>query len=181
MVGQYRCYTSSNLHKNGDRKSLNLPICMAMIQISLISKELFEHWKWQFKYWVSYSSHDDCVWEENTHQWMYEIFSSILCERLKTYLKMIGSYQCCFRPGESTLDQIFRLRRPFEKPSNFESISTINSLFTSMRYFGIPPSNASKHCHCCQNWQRNIRVIHHHERRYIILWLLQSLPGKDYL
>lgn len=83
----------------------------------------------------------------------YKIFSTILCERLKPYLNdIIGSYQCGFRPGKSTTDQIFTLRRLLEKTLEFQidthhlfidfkqaydSIER-SSLFTSMRTFGIP-------------------------------------------
>ena len=35
----------------------------------------------------------------------YGILSSVLCERLKPFInKLIGSYQCGFRPGKSTID-----------------------------------------------------------------------------
>ena len=83
----------------------------------------------------------------------YKIFSSIFCERLKPYLNnIIGSYQCGFRPGKSTTDQIFTLRRLLEKTLEFQidthhlfidfkqaydSISR-ESLFNTMRSFGIP-------------------------------------------
>lgn len=83
----------------------------------------------------------------------YKIFSTILCERLKPYLNdIIGSYQCGFRPGKSTTDQIFTLRRLLEKTLEFQidthhlfidfkqAYDSINrdSLFTTMRSFGIP-------------------------------------------
>ena len=83
----------------------------------------------------------------------YKIFASILCERLKPYLNdIIGNYQCGFRPGKSTTDQIFTLRRLLEKTLEFQidthhlfidfkqAYNSIdrNSLFTSMRSFGIP-------------------------------------------
>ena len=77
----------------------------------------------------------------------------ILCERLKPYLSdIIGSYQCGFRPGKSTTDQIFTLRRLLEKTLEYQidthhlfidfkqaydSIKR-DSLFTTMRSFGIP-------------------------------------------
>ena len=83
----------------------------------------------------------------------YKIFASILCERLKPYLNdIIGSYQCGFRPGKSTTDQIFTLRRILEKTLKFQidthhlfidfkqaydSIER-SSLFTTMSSFGIP-------------------------------------------
>ena len=83
----------------------------------------------------------------------YKIFASILCERLKPYLhNIIGNYQCGFRPGKSTTDQIFTLRRLLEKTLEFQidthhlfidfkqAYDSIDrsSLFTSMRSFGIP-------------------------------------------
>ena len=83
----------------------------------------------------------------------YKIFSSILCERLKPYLlTIIGNYQCGFRPGKSTTDQIFTLRRLLEKTLEFQidthhlfidfkqAYDSIDrsSLFTTMTSFGIP-------------------------------------------
>ena len=83
----------------------------------------------------------------------YKIFSSILCERLKPFLaNIIGSYQCGFRPGKSTTDQIFSLRRILEKTLEYQidthhlfidfkqAYDSIDrsSLFTTMTSFGIP-------------------------------------------
>lgn len=83
----------------------------------------------------------------------YKIFSTILCERLKPYLaNIIGNYQCGFRPGKSTTDQIFTLRRLLEKTLEFQidthhlfidfkqAYDSIDrkSLFTTMSSFGIP-------------------------------------------
>ncbi|XP_049316314.1 potassium voltage-gated channel protein Shal isoform X2 [Bactrocera dorsalis] len=46
----------------------------------------------------------------------YMVLSSVLCERLKpTVNKLIGPYQCGFRPGKSTTDQIFTMRQILEK------------------------------------------------------------------
>ena len=46
----------------------------------------------------------------------YKVLTSILCERLKLHAKaLIGPNQCCFRPGKSTIDQIFTLRQMLEK------------------------------------------------------------------
>ena len=46
--------------------------------------------------------------------------SIILCERLKPYLSsIIGLYQCGFRPGKSTVDQMFTLRQILEKTHEF--------------------------------------------------------------
>ncbi|XP_062137632.1 uncharacterized protein LOC133846936 [Drosophila sulfurigaster albostrigata] len=46
----------------------------------------------------------------------YKVLSSVICERLKPYTStLIGPYQCGFRPGKSTIDQIFTLRQILEK------------------------------------------------------------------
>ena len=46
----------------------------------------------------------------------YKVLASVLCERLKSHDKaLIGPYQCGFRPGKSTIDEIFRLRQSLEK------------------------------------------------------------------
>lgn len=51
----------------------------------------------------------------------YKVLSFILCERLKPYLAdIIGDYQCGFRPGKSTTDQIFTLRQILEKTREFQ-------------------------------------------------------------
>lgn len=83
----------------------------------------------------------------------YKIFSIILCERLKPFLaNIIGNYQCGFRPGKSTTDQIFALRRILEKTLEYQidthhlfidfkqAYDSIDrsSLFTTMASFGIP-------------------------------------------
>ena len=58
----------------------------------------------------------------------YRILSSVLCERLKLFVnKLIGSYQCGFRPGKSTIDQIFTLRQIFEKTRD-KQINTFHLL-----------------------------------------------------
>ena len=51
----------------------------------------------------------------------YKILSSILCQRLKSFLNdIIGDYQCGFRPGKSTTDQIFTLRQILEKTREYQ-------------------------------------------------------------
>ena len=46
----------------------------------------------------------------------YKILSAVLRERLKPFVNnLIGPYQCGFRPGKSTIDQIFTLRQILEK------------------------------------------------------------------
>jgi sorting nexin-29 len=46
----------------------------------------------------------------------YKVLTSVMCERLKPYAEaLIGPYQCGFRPGRSTVDQIFTLRQILEK------------------------------------------------------------------
>ena len=83
----------------------------------------------------------------------YKILSFILCERLKPYLKdIIGDYQCGFRPGKSTSDQMFTLRQILEKTREFQ-IDTHHlfidfkqaydciirdELYSAMRELGIP-------------------------------------------
>ena len=50
----------------------------------------------------------------------YKILSIILCKHLKPYLSsIIGPYQCDFRPGKSTVDQMFTLRQNLEKTHEF--------------------------------------------------------------
>ena len=83
----------------------------------------------------------------------YKVLSGVLCNRLKPFMdKLIGSYQCGFRPGKSTIDQVFTLRQILEKTQE-NQIDTyylfvdFNSAFDSpVRYhlynimseFGIP-------------------------------------------
>ncbi|XP_062127293.1 uncharacterized protein LOC133839668 [Drosophila sulfurigaster albostrigata] len=46
----------------------------------------------------------------------YKVLTSVLCERPKPHAEaLIGPYQCGFRPGKSTVDQIFTLRQILEK------------------------------------------------------------------
>lgn len=83
----------------------------------------------------------------------YKILSFILCERLKPYLNdIIGEYQCGFRPGKSTTDQIFTLRQILEKTHEFridthhlfidfkQAYDSIvrDELYSAMRELGIP-------------------------------------------
>ena len=83
----------------------------------------------------------------------YKVLSSVLCERLKpTVNKLIGPYQCGFRPGKSTIDQIFTLRQILEKTQekqidthhlfvDYKAAfdSTIREhLYAAMSEFGIP-------------------------------------------
>ncbi|XP_049306103.1 LINE-1 retrotransposable element ORF2 protein isoform X2 [Bactrocera dorsalis] len=75
----------------------------------------------------------------------YKVLSSVLCERLKpTVNKLIGPYQCGFRPGKSTTDQIFTMRRRIDTHHLFVDFkaafdSTKRScLYAAMSEFGIP-------------------------------------------
>ena len=46
----------------------------------------------------------------------YKILTGVLCERLKPLVKtLIGHYNCGFRLGKSTIEQIFTLRQILEK------------------------------------------------------------------
>lgn len=96
----------------------------------------------------------------------YKVLSSVLCERLKPIVNnLIGPYQCGFRPGKSTIDQIFTLRQILEKTlekqidthhlfvdykAAFDS--TIRShLYETMSNFGI----AAKLIRLCRMTLRN--------------------------
>ena len=83
----------------------------------------------------------------------YKVLASVLCERLKpTVNQLIGPYQCGFRPGKSTIDQIFTIRQILEKTHerridthhlfvDFKAAfdSTERSyLYAAMSEFGIP-------------------------------------------
>jgi len=100
----------------------------------------------------------------------YKILSSVLCERLKPFVnKLIGSYQCGFRPGKSTIDQIFTLRQILEKTqekqidthhlfvdfkSAFDSPYR-DHLYATMSEFGIP----SKLIRLCEMTLRNAKCV----------------------
>lgn len=46
----------------------------------------------------------------------YTVLSSVICERLKPHAnKLFGPYQCDFRPGKSSIDQIFGLHQILKK------------------------------------------------------------------
>jgi sorting nexin-29 len=47
------------------------------------------------------------------------MFSNILLERLSPYEKNIGDYQCGFRQGRSTSEQILSIRQILQKYSEF--------------------------------------------------------------
>jgi sorting nexin-29 len=62
----------------------------------------------------------------------YKIFSNILFERLEPYVNNIfGNYQCGFRKGKSTVDQIHYLRQNLGKTREY-NISTFH-LFIDFR------------------------------------------------
>ncbi|XP_062141893.1 uncharacterized protein LOC133849871 [Drosophila sulfurigaster albostrigata] len=63
----------------------------------------------------------------------YKVLSSVICERLKPYTStLIGPYQCGFRPGKSTIDQIFTLRQILRKPTKMELTHTIYLSITKL-------------------------------------------------
>jgi sorting nexin-29 len=83
----------------------------------------------------------------------YKVFSNILFERLQPYVeKIIGSYQCGFRSGKSTSDQIHTVRQIMEKMGEYGvstfylfmgfkaayDISNRNELFKTMEEFALP-------------------------------------------
>ena len=83
----------------------------------------------------------------------YEIFTSILAKYIEPYVELsLGDYQCGFRKGRSTTDQIFSLRLILEKFYEYnlplhqfyidfkQAFDTINRsyIFNSMAEFGIP-------------------------------------------
>ncbi|XP_073848775.1 uncharacterized protein [Musca autumnalis] len=83
----------------------------------------------------------------------YKIVSGILCERLKPMVnEIIGPYQCGFRPGKSTIDQIFTLRQILEKTQEMQidifhlfvdykaafDSPLRSKVFHAMSEFGIP-------------------------------------------
>ena len=68
----------------------------------------------------------------------YRILSSVLCERLKPFVnKLIGTYQCSFRPGKSTIDQIFTLRQILEKTRD-KQINTFHLFVEFKSAFNTP-------------------------------------------
>lgn len=83
----------------------------------------------------------------------YKLLSGVLCEKLKPIVDpQIGAYQCGFRPGRSTIDQIFALRQVLQKTREqqigthhlfvdfkaaFDSPSR-HSLLVAMGMLGIP-------------------------------------------
>ena len=68
----------------------------------------------------------------------YRILSSVLCERLKPFVnKLIGSYQCSFIPGKSTIDQIFTLRQILEKTRD-KQINTVHLFVDFKSAFDAP-------------------------------------------
>ena len=73
--------------------------------------------------------------------------SSVLCESLKPFAKrLIGSYQCGFRPGKYTIDQIFMLRQILEiSRSTSLSTSTHHLIVDFKSVFDTPHSISIRH------------------------------------
>ena len=84
----------------------------------------------------------------------YKVLSIVLYGRLKPHAnQIIGQYQCGFREGVSTIDQIQTLRQILEKTMEFQTethhlfidFKTVhdkvnrNQLYKAMLEFGIPP------------------------------------------
>ncbi|PNF28690.1 hypothetical protein B7P43_G07879, partial [Cryptotermes secundus] len=82
----------------------------------------------------------------------YKIFSSILFNKLSPFVEgIIGDYQCGFRQGRSTNDQIFTIRQVLEKCNEFQTETHLfidfrsaydsterGSLFLAMEEMHIP-------------------------------------------
>jgi hypothetical protein len=46
----------------------------------------------------------------------HKVFANILCNRLEPITgRIIGEYQAGFRPGRSTIDQVFTVKQTLEK------------------------------------------------------------------
>lgn len=83
----------------------------------------------------------------------YKVFSKILEHRLKPYAEnIVGEYQVGFRPGRSTIDQLFTVKQVLDKcweynvevhqifedfKQAYDSVNR-NALFRIMLQFGIP-------------------------------------------
>jgi sorting nexin-29 len=61
----------------------------------------------------------------------YKIFTNILNERLKPWAEKTLNYQCGFRPGKSTSNQIFTIRQMLENTLEYD-IETYK-LFVDLR------------------------------------------------
>ena len=77
----------------------------------------------------------------------YKLLTSVLCDRLKPHAKaLIGPYQCSFKPGKSTIDQIFTLRQILEKRQNTPTFCRLQGSFPvrdSIAQQGMPQSLSS--------------------------------------
>lgn len=104
----------------------------------------------------------------------YKIFSNLLFARLQPYTeKVIGNYQCGFRPQRSTVDQVHTLRQILEKTNNiktfhlfidfkaaYDSINR-NKLLKAMTEFNIPTKlvNLTKATLC--NVRNRVKIQNH--------------------
>jgi sorting nexin-29 len=62
----------------------------------------------------------------------YNVFSSMLQRKLSSYAEnILEDYQCGFRPGRSTIDQIFTVRQIMEE--FYENKTDIYMLFIDFR------------------------------------------------
>ena len=68
----------------------------------------------------------------------YRMLSSVMCYRLKPFAnKLIGSYQCSFRPDKSTIEQTFTPRQILEKERS-KQIDTFHLSFDFESVFETP-------------------------------------------
>lgn len=62
----------------------------------------------------------------------YKVLSNILYERMLPHAeRILGDYQCGFRPGRSTIDQIFTIRQLLEK--SWEHNANVHQLFIDFK------------------------------------------------
>ena len=62
----------------------------------------------------------------------YNFLTIVLCDKLKPHVKaLIGNYQCGFRPGKFTIDQLFTLRQILKKRQ--ENQEKMHQLFVDFK------------------------------------------------
>lgn len=105
----------------------------------------------------------------------YKVFSNILLEKLKPYAEeIIGDYQCGFRRGRSTIDQIFTIKQIMEKCWEFnrnlhqlfidfkQAYDTIRrvKLWQAMEELGFPKKLVKLTQVCINGSMSRVRIAH---------------------